>query len=57
MSNIFVLKVVMELHEHNAMDLAPLFCEELTIAMIAEKMRAIKLLIAIDQDVNRLSSS
>jgi hypothetical protein len=54
MSNIFVLKVVMKLHEHNAIDLELLFYEELTIAMIVEKMRAIKLLVAIDQNVNKL---
>lgn len=46
----------MKLHEHNAIDLASLFCEELTTTIIAKKMRAIKLLIAIDQDVNKLFS-
>jgi len=54
MGNVFALNVVMELHEHNAIDLASLFCEGLTIVVIAGKMRAIKLLVAIDQDVNRL---
>jgi len=56
MGNIFALKVVMELHEHSAVDLAPLFCEGLTTAVAAGKMRAIKLLVATGQDVNRLSS-
>lgn len=57
MGNIFALKVVMELHEHSVVDLGPLFCEGLTTAVVAEKMRAIKLLVATGQDVNRLFSS
>lgn len=56
MGNIFALKVVMELDKYSAVDLASLFCEGLTTAVIAGKMRAIKLLIATGQDVNRLSS-
>jgi len=56
MGNVFALNVVMELHEHSAVDLAPLFCEGLTTAVAAGKMRAIKLLVATGQDVNRLSS-
>jgi len=38
----------MKLHEHSAIDLASLFCEELTTTMIAKKIDTIKLLIAID---------
>ena len=48
MSNIFAFKVVMKLHKHNTIDFEPLFCEKLTTIVIVKKMRAIKLLIAID---------
>lgn len=54
MNNIFVLKVVIKLHEHNAIDFKSFFYEELTTIVIVKKMRAIKLLFTIDQDVNKL---
>jgi len=38
----------MKLHKYSAIDFGLFFCKELTIVVVARKMRVIKLLVAID---------
>jgi len=42
------------LHKDNAINFKLLFYKELTTTIIIKKIRAIKLLVAIDQNINKL---
>jgi len=56
LGNVFMLKIVVELHETSALNLEPSFYEGLRSAVEAGKICALKMLIATGLDIHRLSS-